>query len=265
MQWMELTSDKMPQAVKDASGVCLLPMGCLERHGPHLPLGTDQITADAMARAAALIEPAIVFPGYYLSQIAEARHCPGAFSLPNELVLQVLKATLDEIGRNGFTKIIIVNCHGGNIGLLDFLMFTLLQGERQFVVYKHPGGLNEEDARRWAQMQPAQESHAGEAETSLMMHMQPQSVDMASLVGPEDWSPRGKQKHLGGARNPMWWYADYPTHLGGDPTNASAEKGAFLLEAMARHLAEFIKIVKDDQATGELLREYQSGVARGGI
>jgi creatinine amidohydrolase len=179
-------------------------------------------------------------------------------------VLTLLRATLDEIGRNGFAKIIIVNGHGGNAPLLDLLMFTLLQNEREYVVYSSPGGLKEADARRWAEMQPAQESHAGEAETSLMMHLQPQTVDLTSLDGPDDWSARGHQKHLDGARNPMWWYADYPTHFGGDPTNASPGKGRFLLQAMVRRLAEFIKSVKGDDVTAELHREYQRSAAFGG-
>jgi len=265
MKWMELTSEQMPKAVEKSSSVCLLPMGCLERHGPHLPLGTDQFTVDAVACEVAQVEPVIVFPSYFFSQIAEARHCSGTFSLPNELVLTVLRATLDEINRNGFTKIIIVNGHGGNTPMLDFLMFTLLQQKRDYVVYCSPGGLNEDDARCWAQMQPAKESHAGEAETSLMMHLQQQNVDMGSLAGPYDWSSRGRQQHLDGARNPMWWYADFPTHFGGDPSNASSEKGRFLLQAMVRRLAEFIKTVKNDDVTIKLYREYQSGAARGGL
>ena len=47
MLWLELTSERMPEAIKKAEGVCLLPMGCMERHGPHLPLGTDQNSSES--------------------------------------------------------------------------------------------------------------------------------------------------------------------------------------------------------------------------
>ncbi|MBA7709235.1 hypothetical protein ES703_118148 [subsurface metagenome] len=50
MLWLEITSERMPQAVEAAGGLCLVPMGCIERHGPHLPVGTDQIVADEIAR-----------------------------------------------------------------------------------------------------------------------------------------------------------------------------------------------------------------------
>jgi len=265
MQWIDLTSEKMRRAVKETGGVCLLPTGCMERHGPHLPLGTDQFVGDAVARRAAEIEPAVVFPSYYFGQIAEARHCPGTFSLPNELVLKLLLATLDEIGRNGFKKIIIVNCHGGNNGLLDYLLFTLLQKPRDYVIYRNPREMTNAEMEQWAEMRDLPDGHAGEGETSLITYLRPDTVDMDSVIGPEDWRSRGWQKHLKGARNPMWWYADHPTHISGDPTKATAEKGKFLLDCAAQHLAEFIGTVKADDVTLRLQRDYHEKAASAGL
>jgi len=100
MLWTELTSDGFAQAVEDSSGLCLLPFGCIERHGPHLPLGTDQITVDAVARQAAEEEPAVVFPSYYFGKIFTARHIPGTIALTRTLLLPLLEAVVDEIARN---------------------------------------------------------------------------------------------------------------------------------------------------------------------
>ena len=72
LHWMNMTSENMPQIIKDVKGVCLVPWGCLERHGPHLPLGTDTIEAEGLAARVAQLEPAVVFPGLYYAQIAEA-------------------------------------------------------------------------------------------------------------------------------------------------------------------------------------------------
>jgi creatinine amidohydrolase len=262
MQWKELTSEGFRDAVRVCDGVCVVPMGCLERHGPHLPLGTDQIAADAIAAEASRREPCIVFPSYYVAQIAEARHVPGAFSLPNELVLTVLLATLDEIARNGLTRIVLANFHGGNNALLDLLMFTLVQQPREYVVYRNPGGMTDEQSAKWREMLEAdQGGHAGELETSLMLHLAPDTVELDRLAAPIDWTARGKQKHLKGARNPMWWYADYPTHFAGDPTHAKAAKGEFLLDCAAENLAAFVKTVKADDVTPELQRRYLDAAA----
>src|SRR5206468_10680017 len=58
-------------------------------------------------------EYAVVFPDYFYGQIYEARHQPGTFALPSRLIWELLDATCEEIARNGFTKIVIVNGHGG--------------------------------------------------------------------------------------------------------------------------------------------------------
>ena len=256
MLWMELTSERFGEAIEKSEGVCLLPTGCMERHGPHLPLGTDQIAVDAVAQRAAEIEPAVVFPSYYFGQIAEARHCPGTYSLPNELVLQLLFAVLDEIGRNGFPKIMIVNGHGGNNGLLDYLMFTLLQRPRDYTVYRAKWGMEEEDAKKWKEMKESPSGHAGEGETSTMCYLCPQGVHMEDVKGPEDWASRGWLKDLENVTTPLWWYADHPTHITGDPTRGNAEKGEFLINASARRLARTIRAVKDDTITPDLMKSY---------
>ena len=258
MLWTELTSEAMRKALKEAKGVCLLPMGCVERHGPHLPLGTDQMAADEICRRAAEIEPAIVFPGYYFGQIAEARHYPGTVALPHDLLLAMLRAVLDEIGRNGFTKILICNGHGGNIGLLDYLMMALLQGPHSYVAYTcFVGQMEKEDADRWAAMKETSEGgHADEGETSVILYLRPELVHLEDLGDPRSGRARRRQKHLGGLRNPLSWYADYPTHLAGDPRPATAEKGKFLTEAAVRKLAKVIRTVKADEVTPRLQAEF---------
>src|SRR5262249_8714328 len=113
-KWEELTGEEFVQAIQRSQGTCLLPFGILEKHGAHLPLGTDLLNVRHISLAAAQQEYAVVFPEYYFGQIFEAKHQPGtvAYSLP--LQLQLLQETTDEMARNGCKKVLIVNRHGGN-------------------------------------------------------------------------------------------------------------------------------------------------------
>ena len=267
MLWTELTSERMPEAIAKAEGVCLLPMGCLERHGPHLPLGTDQIVVDEVARRAAEREPAVVFPGYYFGQIAEARHCSGAFSLPHDLLLRLLCAVLDEIARNGFSKIIIVSGHGGNSSLIGFALGSLRQERHDYCAYSVPPAyrFTEEERKKFDQMRKTDGRHAGETETSSVLYLRPELVHLEDIKDPDAWRPQGRQDALGGVGSPFGWYAQYPTHYAGDARPARPELGEFLIGVQVRHLAEAIRAVKADTVTPELQREFHERAERGGL
>jgi creatinine amidohydrolase len=266
MNWIDLTSDALPDAMRQCGGLCLLPIGCLERHGPHLPVGTDTIIAEATAQRAAQVEPAIVFPSHYLGQIAEGRHCPGAVSLPHELLLRLLMGILDEIGRNGSSKVLFCNAHGGNEGMLDYLMRHFQREARDYVPYVcHLYQFTKEDAERWAQMRQAQrDGHGGEVETSLLLNLRPETVHLEDVKDPTEGRSRELQAALGRVENPWGWYAQHPTHFAGDPTFASAEKGQFLMEAYVRHLVDVMRRVKADDVTPRLQREFHEKVRRVG-
>ena len=114
VKWGELTAPDFVQALEQAGGVCMLPFGVIEKHGPAGPLGTDLLNVRYATVAAAEREYAIVFPEYYFGQIFEAEHQPGTISYSRKLQLDLLQETVSEMGRNGCTKVVIVNGHGGN-------------------------------------------------------------------------------------------------------------------------------------------------------
>src|SRR5499425_3724764 len=134
-RWEELSADEFRQAIAQSKGVCLLPFGILEKHGPHLPLGTDLLNVRYAALHPAEQEYAIVFPEYYFGQIFEAKHQPGtvAYSLP--LQLQLLQETTDEMARNGCKKVVIINGHGGNEHLLPLFAQSQMDKPHDYVVY----------------------------------------------------------------------------------------------------------------------------------
>jgi len=119
-KWEELTAPNFIKAVELSGGTCIIPLGVIEKHGPHLPLGTDLIDVRAVVLRAAQTEYSIIFPEYYFSQIFEAKHQPGTIAYGERLIWDMLQNTCDEISRNGIKKIILVSGHGGNNSFLPF-------------------------------------------------------------------------------------------------------------------------------------------------
>ena len=132
--WEELTGPDFVKALDQAKGVCLLPFGIIEKHGPSGPMGTDLINVRYAVEHATQEEYAVIFPAYYFGQIAEARQQPGTVSYSMHMQLDLLQETTDEMARNGCKKIVIVNGHGGNESLLPFFAQSQLQNPHDYVV-----------------------------------------------------------------------------------------------------------------------------------
>src|SRR5947207_15314181 len=97
VKWEELTAADFRDAISRSKGTCLLPFGILEKHGPHLPLGTDLLNVRYATVKAAEEEYAVVFPEYYFGQIFEAKQQPGPVAYRAPLQLQLLQETTDEL------------------------------------------------------------------------------------------------------------------------------------------------------------------------
>ena len=258
MRWEDLTSKDFEKAVRKSKGVCILPVSCLEKHGDHLPLGTDMLWGKAIADAAAEMEPAIVFPPHFLGQINCGRHLPGAVALRHGLLMDLLENVCDEIARNGLKKIVIYNSHGGNDNFLLFFAQALLEKERDYVVYVHRVCdkclVGDPEWRKL--VESGIDGHGGEAETSLMLGVDPELVKMKELSSKESGMPLKRLKHLPPSFTPIWWYADYPNHYEGEGKFGSEAKGERLVELESRRLAVLIKAVKADRETPELTMEF---------
>ena len=97
IKYEELTSPEFMEAVIESDSTCLIPIGVMEKHGPHLPLGTDLIDVREIALRAAKEEYTIVFPEYYFSQIFEAKHQPGTIAYSTQLIFNILQETCQEL------------------------------------------------------------------------------------------------------------------------------------------------------------------------
>ena len=100
MLWENLREPEFRDAVEKAQGVCAVPIGCLERHGPHSPLGTDIIIAENITRLAAEKEPVVVFPTMYFGDKSGAGEFAGTVIFSLETRWHIFRETCNEIYRN---------------------------------------------------------------------------------------------------------------------------------------------------------------------
>ena len=262
MQWENLTAPDFEKAVHD-TGVCLIAFGVVERHSDHLPLGTDFLNGHKLAVLAAEQEPAVVFPPFYFGQIFEARCFPGALTLKPTLLIELIQSVFDEIGRNGFKKIVMVNAHGGNAHLLPFLAQASLWEQKPYSLYLFQHEQDEEEARKWSEtMETTLHGHACECETSISLANHPELVKMERVPPEGEGYPQGRMSHLKDNYSGIWWYANYPEHYAGDARSASAEKGRILRQMEVDALAKFIKAVKADTVIPSLEKEFFERTAK---
>lgn len=258
MRWEELTGDQFQEAVKQVQGVCLVPLACIERHGHHLPLGTDMFIGREVCNRAAALEPAVVFPDFIFTQILGARHLPGTIGIEPELIIRLMENACREIAHNGLGKIVLVNAHGGNDNLIRYFAQIQLASPRDYVVYVPEPTYAAEEAATASQWETTVDEHAGEHETSAILAMRPELVRREALPTDGEGMPRERLKGLRdmGTFVGIRWYADYPTHYSGDGRPATAEKGERWLQDRSRALAQVIRTIKEDQVTNNLQDEF---------
>jgi creatinine amidohydrolase len=218
----DLTGAVWPTIRADA--LVLVPIGSTEQHGPHLPLSTDTVIAQAVAeRAAGVLSPvpALVAPAIAYGASGEHADFPGTISIGHEALHVVITETARSLALWA-GRLVYINGHGGNVATLDAAV-SRLRAEGHDVAWvgcEAPGG----------------DAHAGFTETSVMLYLAPE------LVWPSD-GVTGETRPLAelmpdlvsrGVR------AVSPSGVLGDPAGASAEKGREILGAMVAAVARRI-------------------------
>jgi creatinine amidohydrolase len=251
-RWDEITAADWNNALVKSKRTCILP------------IGSDLIRVREYAARATQKEYAVVFPDYFYGQINEAKHQPGVFALPEQVVWSLLENTCDEIARNGFEKIIIVNGHGGNPELIKYFIQTRLEKERNYAVYffepsadsafnKQLKSLRHSDAKG--------DQHAGEKETSEVLYFRPELVqlDSANIESGKNL----KRLDIPNVYTGIWWYADFPNHYAGEGDKATPSLGKLVAEHTISQLAEAIAAIKNDDKTLPLQKEFFDRVKKG--
>ena len=199
MLWENIRSNEFKDAVELSKGVCAVPIGCLEKHGPHSPLGTDIIAPRQMAINAAKKEPVVIFPTMYFGEKSGAGEFPGTIIFSVETRWHIFRETVNEIYRNGFRKILFVNGHGGNNDMLGTFVRGMLQENPKVMLFitgtnnglkfekiaEDPSYdyLTDEDRAILQEFsQEKRDGHAGFGETAHILHLMPETLRLDGAV-----------------------------------------------------------------------------------
>lgn len=252
----ELSSPRFVQALELSKGVCIIPLGIIEKHGPHLPLGTDLFEARQAATEAAKKEYAVVFPPYFAGQIFEAKHQPGTIAYSSELMWKMLEETCEELARNGLKKIILVNGHGGSTSFLEYFCQSQLASRKDYVVVlfrqeDDPVHSKEIEKLRKARL----DGHAGEEETSMMYSIRPDLVDVGAITKESGLDQKRLEKMPFGYTG-IWWYAKFPNHFAGDVVVPDKELGELIFKIWSDQIVELIRYLKNNNSIEQLQEEF---------
>jgi len=267
MRWEELSGEAFQAAVKRCCGVCILPLGVLEYHGPHLPLGTDLYRAHYVACETAAAEPAIVFPALPFTVNTECKIYPGGVVTHDRLMFELLENICDEISRNGLHKIIAFSGHGGNKWFLPLFVQLMLDKNKDYVIYfLNNRGIDPDAVGGYMDVKVFRSifetdtyGHADEWETSEILHIRPDLVHL-DAVADKAWAPQDRLSHLPHTYTPVDWFSRQPDLMRGIPGPATADKGRKFLRHQIEQMALIVKAIKDDTASAELYREYNERV-----
>ena len=230
--WRELRSPELGELDHDA---CLVvwPVAALEQHGPHLSVGTDGIVLEAIVervRERLGAEFAAVFlPLMPFGKSPEHLRFPGTVSLRASTLLAISEDLVASLAGQGFTRLVVLNGHGGNTALLQSVAFDLRSryGVRAFSIDLWASDFFDEAISEIFPVLDEPEVHAASVETSLMLYLCPERVG--------EIPPASAACDLGPV--PCGWAAEDLCDTGviGDPTLATAEAGERLLDyAVAR-------------------------------
>lgn len=238
-----------------AQTVAVLPLGATEQHGPHLPLSVDTTLVDGVVRASlAHLDAAqrtLFLPTQTVGFSPEHAAFPGTLTLKAETLIRLWTEIGECVAASGVKKLVLFNAHGGQVGLMDVVGRDLRQRCGLLVYSVNWYGLPLLDAqgKDVNALFDAREHrfgiHAGDIETSMMLALCPQQVDMAQAQNFTSTSEDRAQQYpvLGNGRSAKlsWAMQDYnAAGAVGNAVAATAEKGAALVGAAGRALATLL-------------------------
>jgi creatinine amidohydrolase len=241
-RYAELRADEVPLRVTDSS-IFVVPVGAVEQHGPHLPLGTDLFIAEACSEAV-VAERGEDLDLWLLPPLAYTKSNEHAWNAGTIwLGPQTLLAVLDDLGRSLATtrgrKLAFVNGHGGNSSLLNVACRELRLHHRLLTFLLHPA-LPPDQGGVSAPEEGGMGIHGGKDETAVILHLRPDLVDMSQARAnlPRALAANAKVR-FGGLVSFGWLSDDFgPSGVIGDPTGATPDLGAELFANAVRALGE---------------------------
>ena len=225
---------KVAEARETSGGILLLPVGATEQHGPHLPINTDSVIASEVCAFASAETGVPVLPT--LSYTVSSGHTgkwPGTFSLTHETFISTVREIVAWAAHSGWSRLLLVNSHFGNdaslrvaIEKLRLEFFGTLQ-----IGLQNTFRLTESIWEYF--ISDAEDLHANQAETDLLLHLAPETGDMAAVEDDPDRT-----------ENTCFSYPVAQTSLHGipgAPSKGSADKGKALFKEMGEALAQIVR------------------------
>ena len=236
--WVELDGIENKDRLK-----LLLPVGATEEHGAHLPLGADSFQATRLAElAAGRTRDVIVLPALDYGHCLDTLNFCGTLHLSAATITGLVGDVAESLYRHGFRKLVIVNGHGGNKGVLDTAVreaLLKLSGPGRvfiddFAVYVFSPYDKAAGVIRGL-VEGQDYGHACEIETSVMLALDPEAVDLALAA----------EENMDGDEATLWRIRDMkkaaPGGVHGAPNLANAEKGKKILDAILAGFVEFLE------------------------
>ncbi|CAN5647740.1 creatininase family protein [soil metagenome] len=238
------------EALPDKANTLIIqPIGAVEQHGPHLPLVVDAaITTAVVGQALHQLDPAIpayALPPLYYGKSNEHWQFPGTITLTAQTLIAVLMEMAVSVYRAGFRKLVLVNGHGGQPQVLEIVARDLRQQHSDLMIFPlFVWGAPHNAAELVGASEYNQGIHAGDVETSVMLSLLPNQVDMAKAVReyPNEL-PDGSLLSLEGQLPIAWTMADLSrSGVVGDATVSTAAKGNAILASVA---AGWVKVLEE--------------------
>lgn len=245
--WIELTTDDIA-ALDSRCCVAVLPVGAIEQHGPHLPLGTDSYIAEGIVeRALPLVDgaaDALVLPLQQIGHSPEHGDFHGTLGQEAETLLASWTRIGADLSRSGVRKLVVFNAHGGQPQIVDLVAqrlrsrYAMLVVRANYMAWPLPAGLIDPDEQ-------AHGHHGGTLETSIMLALRPDLVRMDKAAdfasSARDLASRHRRFGHDGRLGFAWQAQDLnPRGVVGNAAAATAETGERLIAHHAERLAELI-------------------------
>ncbi|MEE1820971.1 creatininase family protein [Streptomyces sp. BE20] len=217
-----------------ASRVAVLPVGSFEQHGAHLPLSTDTLVACAIADAIARAYNLFLLPPITIACSQEHAAWPGTVSIRAQTLIAVVTDIAESLRSSGVEHVVVVNGHGGNYALANVVQEANVAGPRMALF---PRREDWAAARAAAGLESTahEDMHAGEIETSVLMHLWPQLVG-ADYAAADHVAERPHLLVLG-------LQASTVSGVVGRPSLGTPEKGQAVLRALASGFTETLRVL----------------------
>jgi len=233
----EMTMPQVEAALAAGCRTVYIPFGALEEHGPHLPLSTDTIQAYQVGKRAAELFPLFVAPPIPYGNCRSTNCHPGTVSISTTTLRCLLKDLVRSFYRQGMRNVVVLTGHAGGAHrlalqdageeLLDELPELRIAVVTEYELAKDEGRVI---------IETPGDAHAGEIETSRIMHSHPHLVQGTA---PEEY-PTFPTGILVRDKRRYW-----PGGVWGDPSKATADKGARIEELVARKVVELVKALEE--------------------